>query len=352
MLVELLRGSSIQQAITPGRQEFYERCLEQLQETGLWLHVHQLLVREGQWDHTPLLFQATVLMKEHRITAQNLYVRHYFDKILSALAEGGVDVIPLKGLRFSERYYDHATARPTTDIDLLVRPEQVLESIRLIQNLGFEGPYRFDPRHFHCVLHKRDLAEFPCVVEIHWNIVKDYTSHMDLQDLWNCSIPDRVHSTVRFMSLNYEFYHICLHGANHNMDSLKYAVDVFQMIDKAGQGIDYAWLYDRAKRDRTLRRIQYVLHQVYEIFPKLHDRKPLGALESKRHCVFYDTWGDRMRVARDRVWPTADVARWFVQADDGLPDWKVHMLFLRRRLKRVSSFKYRNTGENHVGRDL
>ena len=90
-----------------------------------------------------------------------LTIRH--QKVLAARREVLADVIDileqnairfafLKGAALSELIYDPPWLRPMRDIDLLVSPEQALETQRLLREVGFDNEdrqsgYLFDHHH-------------------------------------------------------------------------------------------------------------------------------------------------------------------------------------------------------------
>jgi putative nucleotidyltransferase-like protein len=93
-------------------------------------------------------------------------------RLTAMLADAGIRSAPLKGPLFGEAIYGDPGRRLSSDIDLLVAPEQLLAAVEVVRALGYDAPT--DHVHddglplLHFVLvHRRD--ELP-PVELHWRV--------------------------------------------------------------------------------------------------------------------------------------------------------------------------------------
>src|SRR5262249_36618414 len=66
----------------------------------------------------------------------NLYLRREMVRLLGALNEVAVPVMPLKGPYLADLLYDDPTLRTTGDIDLLVRPEDLERASQVLVSVG------------------------------------------------------------------------------------------------------------------------------------------------------------------------------------------------------------------------
>lgn len=88
-----------------------------------------------------------------------------------AHAEAGIDAIPLKGTDLAQRLYGDLGARPSADLDILVRRQQLAASSEILARLGYQTlpadahPWR---RSIHHELHHPSPAMPP--VELHWRV--------------------------------------------------------------------------------------------------------------------------------------------------------------------------------------
>src|SRR5690606_4625227 len=124
----------------------------------------------------------------------------------------GIAVMPLKGTVLAERYYGHFAARGTSDIDLLVRPGQMEEAVRAVQQCGYNRPEASSPVHYHTEWCKDapGLPE-PVTVELHWSFVQQGVANMDVDALWQDADPLGECRHVRMMGPEATFYTLCLH---------------------------------------------------------------------------------------------------------------------------------------------
>lgn len=89
-----------------------------------------------------------------------------------ALSAAGIRSAPLKGPQLSESIHGDAGRRLSSDIDLLVAPEQLGDAVNVVRQLGYDAPEDpIEPNglpqlHF-AMLHER--GEMP-PVELHWRI--------------------------------------------------------------------------------------------------------------------------------------------------------------------------------------
>jgi len=108
----------------------------------------------------------------HRNIGKNLYFYAGLCDILKAFRENGIKVIVLKGAALAQTVYGNIALRPMSDIDLLVKKEDLPYAEKIMFDLG----YRFEgdkPRewyienHFHLGYFH---PEKTILVEVHWHI--------------------------------------------------------------------------------------------------------------------------------------------------------------------------------------
>ncbi|WP_171016939.1 nucleotidyltransferase family protein [Pseudalkalibacillus caeni] len=270
----------------PSNRDYYLEAIEEIEATSISSQVYQKLKEKGQLEKTPLFFQVRLKQKYEETVFQNLFIKNQTDKLLEECEKGKIEVIPLKGVYFSQEYFGHLGARGTSDIDVLVKRESVEKTIKLVESLGYNQAERFIPGHFHCSFSKCiPGSSNPLTVEIHWNVVKTATSRFKIQELWEDSreVPGRTY--VKRLSNQYLFYMICLHGWRHNLDSPKYYLDIIQLIYKFGKQLDIPQLFLDARRHGTYKRLVRTLSIVYGEFPILENMMKLPTKQKKRGRV-------------------------------------------------------------------
>lgn len=332
---------------------FYLGCLVEIERDALWGQVYHALNSNAMSEFVPSEFRDAVAERYMNVIGQNMLVRAEEERIWRAFESARIPVIPLKGTRFAERFFGNLAARGTSDVDLLIRREDFSHVAECLQGMGYSPPEAFNPRHYHCNV-RRVVVGREMVVEIHWNIVKEYTSCLRIDEMWRRSSPLGASQFILELSVKDTFYAMCLHGANHQMKSLKHHLDLVQLLRKHSGEICFSELYQRAKRDKTLRRVRMVLRRTYSVFPGLWEVKPLDSFEyharDPKHFSLaqYDSWVHRARVMKDWAWPSRDIARWFLSADEGVPGYRLYLEIYARRIRKAIHALNRGSGAREV----
>jgi hypothetical protein len=103
---------------------------------------------------------------------QGAFLQMIAARMVGELDDAGIASVPLKGPQLSEALYGDPARRPSSDIDLLVAPEQLRRAVEVVRRIGYRPPTdTVDARglpllHF-ALAHERD--ELP-PIELHWRI--------------------------------------------------------------------------------------------------------------------------------------------------------------------------------------
>jgi hypothetical protein len=251
----------------PENEEGFRSALEEVELFLLSSQVCQLLKNSGRELQVPDFFRKALSRKYTQGALQNMVVRDKEDELLKCFEEARLDVIPLKGGRFAERYYGHLAGRLTSDIDLFVRKQDLEAAVRCTESAGYEFEIVKD---HHARLHKGGFT-----VELHWTLDKPHWSEVNTEPFWLQAVPAGEFRHVKELSLLDTFYFVCLHGVRHQMDSLRYVLDVAQVLFTRGRELNYGELMRRAEADKTGKRVRVALSVAYRLFPRLHELKPL-----------------------------------------------------------------------------
>jgi len=287
------------------------------------------------------------------------------------LEDANIQAIPLKGTLFAETYLGHLGARFTSDIDILVHPEDVEATIALVHDMGYTLEDPINPDHFHRVFYKyRTPSSLPSMIEIHWNLIKSSSANLNTEHLWSEAHALHPYTYIKQLSVRHTFYTICLHGANHSMDSAKHTLDIAHLLFRRGGELDYLELFSQAKEDFTLKRVQEALAIVYEFFPALHSIKPLPYtpkvgrfaawnnrmtrsttnVENAIHCFIFswrtvDRWKYRIKLVLNLIVPYPSLAAYSLRHKD-TPTRKssIYMKLYRQRIGRLFKFLTKRIG--------
>ncbi|WP_409290481.1 nucleotidyltransferase family protein [Peribacillus sp. SCS-37] len=250
----------------------YERMLADIEASGVGPQTYYLLRKSKKLKQAPEYFEEKLKQRFHEALLQNLFIRNQGGSILNRFEQEGIDVIPLKGTFFAERYMGHLGARLTSDIDLLIRPEDVQRAGDVLRELDFQKCENDIQGHFHTSFYKDMNQSVSLNVELHWDILIEETASFDIREFWDGAAAYEGHKHIKELSLYHTFYMICLHGWRHNLDSLKYYIDIIVLILQLPDSFQYSRLMKDARRHKTFRRMQRTISLVYGALPMLDER--------------------------------------------------------------------------------
>lgn len=273
----------------PSEPEHLELALNDIITFHIAPQVYQLLKQQERLGSLPSSFHDRLKLKYEETARTNLYIQYENARILRALEESGIPVIPLKGVLFAKKYFGHIGARVTSDIDLLLQESDMKRAEACIRELGFTCEEKQIRAHFHRSYSKPIAgSQHSLAVELHWGLLMRGTSRLDIAPFWLEAVPLKSYKLVMELSDYHQFYMICLHGWKHGLNSPKYLLDIVQLLEASGDRVCYDRLLREASIHRTYKRIASTLSIVYRQFPYLEARKPLPLPERRGNWWYYD----------------------------------------------------------------
>jgi len=122
---------------------------------------------------------------------RNFRLAGHATKILNAFREGGVRVIPFKGVFLAQSVYGHLSSRAVNDIDLLICKDDHHHAREILQSMGYPAVEQLDQQE---VFRNRELH---IEIDLHWNIAPAFFSvDYDFEQLWFCSMPAELDGTA------------------------------------------------------------------------------------------------------------------------------------------------------------
>ena len=174
-------------------------------------------------------------------------------KVLKSLADNQVPVIALKGLSLAKNIYGDIALRPMSDMDLLVKEEDLVRAGRILLTLGYK---QYFPAWESTLKIYHHLPPFTnksgAMIELHWNIVTpDSPIKVDLDGLWERACLIKVDNVeVRVFSPEDLFLHLCIHACVHQQTGLDLIpfCDMAGLIKTSADTIDWPIVIERATR--------------------------------------------------------------------------------------------------------
>jgi hypothetical protein len=181
----------------------------------------------------------------HTSVARSLLLTGELLRIVDLLAACGIMAVPFKGPSLAQSAYGRVELRPCGDLDLLLRPGEVLAARELLGKHGFEAFPRLSPARERAFL--RTECEFwfgeareLVSLETHWAIREPaYAFPFDLERLWkrlDCvTLGGRPVPSLRAEDL---LLVLAAHGAKHRWVNLRLGCDLAELL-RSQPGLDW-----------------------------------------------------------------------------------------------------------------
>jgi len=177
----------------------------------------------------------------------------FFDasRVLKTFIDHQLPVIALKGLALAKSLYGDIALRTMTDMDLLVKEEDLVKAGRILLAIGYDQAF---PAWEKTLKSHHHLPPFTSkngtVLELHWNIISLHSNlAVDVGGLWDRSCLVEENGVVfRVLSLEDLLLHICVHGCHHLLTAIDLIpfCDLTKIIEKNADNIDWEKIIDRS----------------------------------------------------------------------------------------------------------
>ncbi|MDQ1330599.1 MAG: hypothetical protein QG578_863, partial [Thermodesulfobacteriota bacterium] len=181
------------------------------------------------------------LKKDYYISAKkNILTLNATGKILDVFNKAGINVIVMKGAALAETAYGNLALRPMSDVDLLVKKEDLNQINEQLKNLGyFPADRSFDDVDFNSTYltsldYRNPRANTPSF-HIHWHFVnsaipnESYIGPIKIGDIWHDAVRANIAGTETLvMSPHHLVIHLAEHAlrVTHSLSKLIYFCDI------------------------------------------------------------------------------------------------------------------------------
>jgi cellulose synthase/poly-beta-1,6-N-acetylglucosamine synthase-like glycosyltransferase len=215
--------------------------------------MHANLVEQGLDSLILPEVRKSLLVFRKRVLAHNLYLQYAWHEVAQALDQAQIETIPLKGIHFINHFYS-LDVRPLYDIDLMVKPERVAETSRLLRSLGYQEkpfPYPFGKTWCTQQPFRNPLTEV--VIDLHWDLINVYPYGqiyvLPITDIWQRARPSGTHPYQYDMAPEDLLLHNALHCAvHHSFTSLSHLVDLGEVVRTYNSVLDWTRLIELAAK--------------------------------------------------------------------------------------------------------
>jgi Uncharacterised nucleotidyltransferase len=206
------------------------------------------------------------------IARSNLCLTGELLHLLNLFRERGIRALPLKGPVLAAAAYGNLSLRQFCDLDILVDKANMVKAKEMLISQGYnpklsltadQEKAHLESHHDYGFVRSRDGS----VVEIQWNITQSsFAFPFDFADLWKRRAViflagEKVY-TLRREDL---LLVLCVHGAKHQWEQLKWICDIAEFVVSCHDTIDWDRLAVRARAQGGQRMLFLGLYLAYDL---------------------------------------------------------------------------------------
>lgn len=162
----------VQELTVDGKVD-YDRLLSLASENGVSPLIFRNLARD---EGMPEVVTDRLKSAYYQTLKRNMVQLNETLRIVKLLSAAGIGVVPVKGPLAAEIFFGDAGKYPSSDIDILIKPEDLVSARQVLEKDGYMADKNMTwedlkKSTYHVVMSKGDHH-----VEIHWNLVMRYFS--------------------------------------------------------------------------------------------------------------------------------------------------------------------------------
>ena len=180
---------------------------------------------------------------------RNLELYRNLADVLKSLHQAHIPIIPFKGLFLAEHVYKNIAARSMSDVDLLVKREELDRARDILLKFGFNpmsGLDQIAPKEYQLSFYH---SKSNLILELHWLIINPkHRVHLNTAALWERSLPSQISGVpVRILTAEDQILQLCMHASDHVFGhGLRAMVDIKKTLLHYDKEIDWTLLSQRA----------------------------------------------------------------------------------------------------------
>jgi hypothetical protein len=201
-----------------------------------------------------------------------LHLTHELLRVVAALQERGIDVVPFKGPVAAQMLFGDLGKRSFNDLDILVRPRHLQATGEALQSLGYHCEFNWSPLRkaaymvaggYHYGYHGRDAR---IRVEVHWRLSpRKLAWPLETEGFWQRLEPVTIAGKPILANPPEDLLlMLCVHGARHWWGRLNWICDIAALLRRYPD-LDWKAVNARARSvggERMLRLGLRVAHDV------------------------------------------------------------------------------------------
>jgi hypothetical protein len=300
-------------SLAAGDQTGLDKLTSLVQEKLDWEYVINAASQEGvaslvydriKKNQLELFIPQTILSSFESIyytySAANTLLYAELKNIFSALEEGGIPVILLKGGFLAANIYENIALRPMRDLDLLVKKKDILSSAGILERSGYLPIVKVKEQLEDCCAYSITLAKENAGIynsvslDLHWHILNTSwlmalsSKKCDIEQIWARAEQALVLDIpVRVLAPAHLFICLAVNAFTHCYQRIILLADLSHFLKRYKKIIDWDSLRQEARRCGLENILDHTLKFISGM-PLL--RKPQGILGSYAFRRVYQPW--------------------------------------------------------------
>jgi hypothetical protein len=282
LVVSWLRSPSAVQSFRPDLPALLARA----EAHGLAGVIHDAIEAHA----IPIADELDDVMRRRRAARELDHAAHLgmLRRIDLVLQTAEVEAVALKGALLAERLFERPSARPTGDIDLLVKEAQVDAAARALETLGYvsasgarEDRFRADHHHLH-LFHPHALP-----LELHFHAYRGFGQTLRSEPLITRrqASPIAAMKMVGVLAAEDELIYLAVHAAAHRFVRLGWLYDLKLLLSRMTSD-EIARAAVRAREVRYSRVVAFTAGLLVDLLGVPKDVvRPLGQLGRARESL-------------------------------------------------------------------
>lgn len=191
--------------------------------------------------------------RAHHIAHRNLRLTRELIRLKQTGEAEGLPALAFKGPVLAQAVYGDLALRQFGDLDLLIRPQDVLAVSAQLHAAGYKSRYALPPDLQRKVMRWENEVHFfhpekRLYIDIHWQLFRPvYNRLCDDGGLWeraqNITLAG---AQVKCLGWEDLLLFLCVHGAKHEWMRLKWVCDIAELVANHHELIDWEALFVRA----------------------------------------------------------------------------------------------------------
>lgn len=198
---------------------------------------------------------------------QNLWQE--FLRMSIAFEQAGITLVPIKGIALLQDIYTNLPFRPMTDIDLIVKEEDLKKAEVVFYDLGYRKElYGLKEEYwrrnqYHITFYKKEEQKVP-FVELHWSLDFKRKNRLILPELWERIRKLDVDGTrINLLSPEDTLFSLALHNRRFGRTlCLKNTYDFILLLNKYASDIDWNYVLNQSRKYNLCSTLFFALCQV------------------------------------------------------------------------------------------